>query len=135
MTRNQNRRVEIACPVEDPDLKQWLSHYLEVLLSDNVKARRLLPSGEYVDATQVDRPPLSSQEYFMEVPGLRTAETDLPGSVRQAVPPLICPITGLLQGGSLCYNEEKKSSLTDCTRRDRYEKSSVSFSCIRHFKC
>ena len=66
MTRNQNRRVEIACPVEDPDLKQWLSHYLEVLLSDNVKARRLLPSGEYVDATQVDRPPLSSQEYFME---------------------------------------------------------------------
>ena len=24
--------------MEDPDLKQWLSHYLEVLLSDNVKA-------------------------------------------------------------------------------------------------
>ena len=68
MTRNQNRRVEIACPIEDPAIKNFLSQYLDILLADNTKARRLLPSGEYISARQVDRPPLSSQAYFMEHP-------------------------------------------------------------------
>ena len=44
MTRNQNRRVEIACPIEDPAIKNFLSQYLDILLADNTKARRLLPA-------------------------------------------------------------------------------------------
>lgn len=68
MTRNQTRRVEIACPVESPELKDWLSHYLEILLADTVKARRLLPSGEYIPVQPVDAPALSSQQYLMENP-------------------------------------------------------------------
>ncbi len=68
MTRNQNRRVEIACPVDSPELKDWLSHYLDILLSDNVKSRRLLPSGDYVKPPDDGRPPLSAQSYFMAHP-------------------------------------------------------------------
>lgn len=66
MTRNQNRRVEIACPVESPEIRDWLSHYLDVLLSDNTKARRLLPSGDYIKVDQVDAPALTAQQYFMD---------------------------------------------------------------------
>lgn len=41
MTRNQERRVEVACPVESPELRDFLWDYLERILADNVKARRL----------------------------------------------------------------------------------------------
>lgn len=68
MTRNQNRRVEIACPVESAELKSWLSHYLDILLHDNLKARRLLPSGDYVRPPENGDPPLSAQSYFMSHP-------------------------------------------------------------------
>ena len=64
MTRNQMRRVEIACPIESPELKNWLSQYLEVLLKDNVKARRLLPTGDYIEVYNPGEERISSQEYF-----------------------------------------------------------------------
>lgn len=47
MTRNLDRRVEIACPVHDPQLKQQLRWMLESQLRDNVKASDLLPDGTY----------------------------------------------------------------------------------------
>ncbi len=68
MTRNLTRRVEVACPVESEELREWLSLYLEVLLSDNVKARRLLPGGEYIRVDAADAPSFSSQQYFLEHP-------------------------------------------------------------------
>ena len=37
MTRNQERRVEIACPVESQEARDFLSDYLARLLGDNVK--------------------------------------------------------------------------------------------------
>ena len=75
MTRNQNRRVEIACPVESPEIRDWMSHYLDVLLHDNTKARRLLPSGDYIRVDQVDAPALTAQQYFMEhLPQLRATQ-------------------------------------------------------------
>ncbi|QZE14187.1 polyphosphate kinase 1 [Halosquirtibacter laminarini] len=39
MPRNLNRRIEIACPVKDEVLKNELIDYLQIQLSDNVKAR------------------------------------------------------------------------------------------------
>ena len=68
MTRNQVRRVEVACPVESPELRDWLSRYLETLLSDNLKARQLLPSGDYVPVAAQGRDLLSSQDYWLENP-------------------------------------------------------------------
>ena len=63
MTRNQEHRVEIACPIHSENLKKWFNEYLDILLKDNVKARQMLPSGNYERLPQ-DQPPLCCQEYF-----------------------------------------------------------------------
>ena len=47
MTRNQTRRVEIACPVLDSDLRKMLNDYINLLLTDNTKARRMNCDGTY----------------------------------------------------------------------------------------
>ncbi|OUO38656.1 polyphosphate kinase 1 [Flavonifractor sp. An306] len=53
MTRNTERRVEIACPVLDPAVRRQIRHYVELYCSDNEKARVLQPDGSY---TRVERP-------------------------------------------------------------------------------
>ncbi len=48
MQRNFQRRVEVLFPIEDPKLKARLvDEILAIELSDDVKARRMLPSGAY----------------------------------------------------------------------------------------
>ena len=48
MPRNFVRRIEVMCPIEDPQLKQRLLHeVLGTALRDNVKARALQPDGHY----------------------------------------------------------------------------------------
>ena len=69
MTRNQVRRVEIACPILDEQVKAWIVHYLDVLMRDNVKARLLLPDGTYVKkpvSDQIEK--INSQEWFIYNP-------------------------------------------------------------------
>jgi polyphosphate kinase len=39
MTRNLENRVEVGCPIYDPDLRQMLLDNFEICWSDNVKAR------------------------------------------------------------------------------------------------
>lgn len=60
MTRSTTRRVEIAAPILDPDIKAELNNYLSTQLRDNVKARRQLPDGSY-EHVKDDNPPLDSQ--------------------------------------------------------------------------
>lgn len=65
MTRNLTRRVEIACPIYDREVKERLLWILRTQLEDNVKASSLLPDGSY--CRKVNRlAPCSSQEVFME---------------------------------------------------------------------
>ncbi len=67
MSRNTIRRVEVAAPVEDERLKRRIMDMFRILLSDNVKARVMLPDGTYVHAQPVDgEEPVNSQEYFYE---------------------------------------------------------------------
>jgi len=66
MTRNTERRVEIACPILDENIKARIMGILEVQLSDNVKARRLLPSGDYEAISSLGKESFNSQEYFMD---------------------------------------------------------------------
>jgi polyphosphate kinase len=48
MPRNINRRVEVLFPVQDARLVQYIrEEVLDTYLSDNVKARRMLPDGSY----------------------------------------------------------------------------------------
>ena len=49
MERNLDRRVEVLCPVRDPDIRHHLRHVvLDALLRETDRATRLLPDGEYV---------------------------------------------------------------------------------------
>ncbi|NTW72333.1 MAG: polyphosphate kinase 1 [Eubacteriaceae bacterium] len=66
MTRNIVRRVEIACPILDPDIKQRILHMLDVMLKDNVKAKVLQSDGNYVKKTHINELPVDSQKYFMD---------------------------------------------------------------------
>ncbi|WP_455582038.1 polyphosphate kinase 1 [Dysosmobacter sp.] len=68
MTRNQERRVEVACPVESQEIRDFLADYLRGILTDNVKARRLLPDGSYVPAGNRSGEAVSVQQYYLEHP-------------------------------------------------------------------
>lgn len=65
MTRNTEKRVEVACPILDSQVKEQINHYLEVMLKDNVKARMLLSNGEYIKKEQAE-PLINAQETFMK---------------------------------------------------------------------
>ena len=47
MTRNTERRVEIACPIDDPAVRTRLHDILYAMQHDTVKARVLQPDGTY----------------------------------------------------------------------------------------
>lgn len=63
MTRNLNRRVEIACPVLDMQLREQLRWILNSQLRDTAKASLLLPDGSY--CRKHSAVPFDSQDYFM----------------------------------------------------------------------
>src|SRR5690606_22865799 len=67
MPRNMDRRIEILCPVEKPESKDRLLHgVLGVMLADNVKRRRMLPSGRYECLTpKKGEPVIRCQEEFI----------------------------------------------------------------------
>jgi polyphosphate kinase len=67
MQRNLERRVEIAFPVEDENLKYSILHnLLHISFKDNVKARILLPNGKYVRKNpQEGAKKINSQEWLM----------------------------------------------------------------------
>lgn len=48
MTRNLVNRVEIACPVQDPEIKKRVSHILDLCLEDTAKSRELQSDGSYI---------------------------------------------------------------------------------------
>ena len=55
MERNLDRRVEVLCPVKDPDIRHHLRHVvLDAMLRDTDRAYRLQPDGEYVRARPTD---------------------------------------------------------------------------------
>lgn len=66
MTRNQQRRVEIACPILSKEHRDWFSFYLELILMDNVKARELTSFGTYVKREENGKDSTSVQQYFIE---------------------------------------------------------------------
>ena len=47
MTRNTERRVEVACPILDSGLKERINQIAEICLSDNIKARHMRSDGLY----------------------------------------------------------------------------------------
>ena len=66
MTRNTDRRVEIATPVLDKDIENEIYKMLQVMLADNVNARRLLPDGTYARVESEGGEKTDSQDYFLK---------------------------------------------------------------------
>lgn len=65
MTRNTQKRVEVACPILDDNIKKIINHDLKIMLSDNIKARILQNDGTYRKRELVE-PYIDSQAVFME---------------------------------------------------------------------
>ena len=65
MTRNTLRRVEVAVPIYDKDLKMQLEEMFITMLSDNQKARQEDSRGNY-EIAEAQETPLNSQEFFYE---------------------------------------------------------------------
>ena len=78
MTRNTERRVEVACPVYSTAVKEKLRGILETNLADTVKARLMMPDGSYVRILSADSA-VDSQQELLEA--AEAAEQDIPEQV------------------------------------------------------
>ena len=67
MPRNLDRRVELLFPIDDPALVQRLrTEILGTYMRDNIKARVMLPDGQYERAHPSEgEPHYNSQEWFL----------------------------------------------------------------------
>lgn len=66
MTRNTIRRVEIACPVYSPEIRQRIAGMLEIYWKDNEKARLLQSDGSYLRVENSGGASVDAQAVFME---------------------------------------------------------------------
>ena len=83
MTRNTERRVEVACPIMDPGIRKKIHAYIDILERDNTKARILKENGRY-HKIKTSEPPFNSQTAMMRL--IRSSEKGLPeASARKAV--------------------------------------------------
>lgn len=67
MTRNLNRRVEIACPICDDEIREQLQWILSAQLQDTAKASFMLSDGTYHRKGTHKTISYNSQESFMEL--------------------------------------------------------------------
>jgi len=66
MTRNLDRRVEVALPIVDPSIKHYLrDNFLNAYLRDNVNARILKPDGTYRKVSAGNARAVDSQSAFV----------------------------------------------------------------------
>lgn len=76
MTRNTERRVEVAAPIKNKELQERLLSIFSIMLKDNVKARVQLPDGTYARKQRgAGEEPLDSQLYFYNT-AYKRAETN-----------------------------------------------------------
>lgn len=66
MQRNLDRRVEIAFPIDEPELKERIFAQLEIMLGDTAKLRVMKPDGSYARVDRRGKEHINSQEYFYE---------------------------------------------------------------------
>ncbi len=73
MTRNMDKRIEIAWPILDAELRERILSYLDASMADTAKLRELLPDGRYTPLGYFAKPAadgnvklFDSQEFFIE---------------------------------------------------------------------
>lgn len=92
MTRNLNRRVEIACPVQDARLHEQLKWILDSQLRDTAKASLMLQDGTYF--RKHSAVPFDSQDYFMQ------QSPHIPAKPLRKTPRLFQRLKELMRGAS-----------------------------------
>lgn len=65
MTRNTLRRVEVAAPIYDEDVKTRIRHIFDTVMQDDEKGKEQQADGSYTDRHLHDEP-LNSQEQFYD---------------------------------------------------------------------
>lgn len=65
MTRNTTRRVEVAVPINDEEIKEKLLENFDIMLRDTCKLRVQLDDGSYI-RVKTDCGEFNSQEFFAE---------------------------------------------------------------------
>ena len=65
MTRNTVRRLEVAVPIYDNEIKKRILEMFQIMLHDNVKAREQMSDGKYKKVKNGQKA-LNSQEFFYE---------------------------------------------------------------------
>lgn len=63
MTRNTVRRVEVATPIYDEDIRNRIKHIFDTIMLDDEKGKEQNSKGEYVDR-EINEVKLNSQEEF-----------------------------------------------------------------------
>ena len=76
MTRNMQRRVEVAVPIYAPHIRERVNHILDIYFRDTAKARELKSDGNYERFPEY-KTGLSAQEQFM-AEALENADTEKP---------------------------------------------------------
>ena len=76
MTRNTLRRVEVATPILDEDIKSQISMMFDKMLADNCQARELDSDGEYTLVSD-GKEPLNSQELFYDLAYERASKAEV----------------------------------------------------------
>ncbi|MDO5014595.1 MAG: polyphosphate kinase 1 [Clostridia bacterium] len=74
MTRNLNRRVEVACPIYTPYIKRKLNNIIEYNLKDNKKARILNSNGNYVKINHEGKEFVAQEEFIEQAKKLEPAK-------------------------------------------------------------
>jgi polyphosphate kinase len=91
MPRNFDRRVEVAFPIDEPELKKRLTDDIRTSLSDTEKLRVLHPDGTYARVDGAGRRRLNSHEEFYE-----RARADYAKTREKPVEEMFVPIRGEL---------------------------------------
>ena len=65
MTRNTVRRVELAAPIYDQDIRTRIRHIFDTMMMDDEKGKEQNSEGEYCDRS-VNAEKLNSQEFFYQ---------------------------------------------------------------------
>ena len=92
MTRNTERRVEVAAPILDKALSNRVCDIFATMLADNIKARELGADGKYTHVSSAGKLPLNSQLYFYdEAYKAAAASTGIIGREKPAVKAIAKP--------------------------------------------
>ncbi|MGN0595497.1 MAG: polyphosphate kinase 1, partial [Hominimerdicola sp.] len=86
MTRNTTRRVEVAAPVLDEEIKKRVLDIFDTQMSDNVKARIMQPDGTYVRAVQ-EGPVIDAQKRFYAESYANAPKTEVKPAEEVSAPP------------------------------------------------